>query len=78
MHIKYMYKIHCLDVANGVSRAPGYNNTFYETEERALQRAQDCIANSVDNLEMVVYRAAFLVRQAIAPVEIIPLDRRLL
>jgi hypothetical protein len=67
-----MYKIHNLRTANGVCHSAG-NDTFYETEEEALQRAQYYASNSVENTEMVVYKAAFIVRQVSQPVEVINL-----
>lgn len=74
MNVKYMYKIHCLNVANGISRSAG-NDTFYATEEQALEQARQYVNYDHGNNEMIVYRAAFLVRRIEAPVEIIPLDR---
>ncbi len=75
MNIKYMYKIHVINTANGLSRSAG-NDTFYETEEEALQRAQDYVGQTVKNLEMVVYKAEYVVRRVHAPVEIVQLDRK--
>lgn len=76
MEIKLMYKIHCLNVAQGLSRSAN-NDTFYETYEEALEQARSYVdAPGCRNNSMVIYKAHVLVRPAQAPVEVLSITHK--
>ena len=63
MPVKYMYKIHALNVSNGISRSLG-NDTFYETYEEALEQARHYVTrHGTNRTAMVIYKAQVLVRR---------------
>ena len=74
MEIKLMYKIHCLNVAQGLSRSAN-NDTFYETYEQALEQARHYVDSKIGNDSMVIYKAHVLVRPAQAPVEVLSISK---
>lgn len=74
LRIVQMYKIHCLNVAQGTSQAPGYNNTFYATYEQALEAARAYAGCSTGNNEMVIYKAHVLVRKTHPPIEVMTIE----
>ncbi len=76
MRIKLMYKIHGLNTANGMSNSAG-NDTFYETEEEALNMARSYVERGgwyKGHDSMVVYKAHVLVRRHEAPVEVLTVE----
>ncbi len=70
MQIKLMYKIHGLNTANGLSRSAG-NDTFYETEDAALEAARSYVARGSCSDSMVIYKAHVLVRRSHPPMEVL-------
>ncbi|KKL50808.1 hypothetical protein LCGC14_2301770 [marine sediment metagenome] len=75
MQIKLMYKIHCLNVAQGLSRSAN-NDTFYETYEQALEQARSYVDHDRSSDSMVIYKAHVLVRPAQAPVEVLTITNK--
>lgn len=69
LKIKLMYKIHGLNTSQGMSRSAG-NDTFYETEEEALEMARSYVARPGGNDSMVIYKAHVLICPSHPPVEI--------
>ncbi len=74
MRIRLMYKIHCLNVAQGLSRSAN-NDTFYETYDQALEQARGYVECNGGNDQMVIYKAHVLIRSAQAPVEVLSINR---
>ena len=73
LKIKLMYKIHALNTANGMCRSAG-NDTFYETEEEALEMARSYVKRGSSDVSMVIYKAHVLVRPTQAPIEIMSIE----
>lgn len=78
MQIKLMYKIHCLNVAKGISHSAG-NDTFYETYDEALEQARSYVTQhrrgSANQDSMVIYKAHVLVRPHKPPVEVLSISK---
>ena len=76
VQIKQMYKIHCIDVGLGLCRSAG-NDTFYETEEEAIERARGYVENATtySGRGMVIYKAHVLIQRRKPPVEILSINR---
>lgn len=73
MRIRLMYKIHNARVARGVSRSAG-NDTFYETEEEALEAARGYVSQDHCRDSMVIYKAHVVVQRSHPPVEILSIQ----
>jgi hypothetical protein len=70
---RFMYKIHCFTVADGMSKSAG-NNTFYETYEEAVDAARSYCADGYSNDDYVIYKAVARVKATYPPVEVTRID----
>ena len=75
MRIVQMYKIHSLDVAQGIAKAPKFNSTFYETYDEALKQARDYATKGSVHAPMVIYKAHVLVRSNQPSIEVLTIER---
>jgi hypothetical protein len=65
--IRYMYKIHSVNTAQGTGRS-ACNNTFYETEQEAINAAHRCVQGDPACDGIVVYKAIRLIQRVSPPI----------
>lgn len=66
MQIERLFKIHCLNTAQGKSRSGG-NDTFYPTYNEARQAAESYASRCSNPSSMVIYKAIEVVEPAPQP-----------
>lgn len=73
--IKYRFKIHNINVCQGLSDAPPYNTAFKETYDEAMEAALNCISgvSSSPAKGIVIFEARTVVMRKRPDVDIIDL-----